>query len=86
VPTGQKSALEIILFCESVQHPSLMAMLTGTSCDAGGGTVDLISYKITQTTPTFRVEEAAVGSGDKCGATYVDKVNMSIDLFLPPIH
>jgi hypothetical protein len=43
-------------------------------CDAGGGTVDLISYKITQVYPTFKIEEAAVGSGDKCGATYVDKV------------
>ncbi|KAK4161725.1 hypothetical protein QBC43DRAFT_357267 [Cladorrhinum sp. PSN259] len=42
-------------------------------CDAGGGTVDLISYKITQIEPIFRVEEAAIGSGDKCGATYVDK-------------
>src|SRR3954462_5521354 len=43
-------------------------------CDAGGGTVDLISYKITQVQPTFRIEEAAIGSGDKCGATYVDRV------------
>ena len=43
-------------------------------CDAGGGTVDLISYKVTQITPTFRIEEAAVGSGDKCGATYVEQV------------
>ncbi|KAL8337837.1 hypothetical protein RB601_006754 [Gaeumannomyces tritici] len=42
-------------------------------CDAGGGTVDLISYKITQVSPAFHVEEAAVGSGDKCGATYVEK-------------
>ena len=42
-------------------------------CDAGGGTIDLISYKITQIQPVFRIEEAAVGSGDKCGATYVDK-------------
>ncbi|KAK3332846.1 hypothetical protein B0T19DRAFT_448679 [Cercophora scortea] len=42
-------------------------------CDAGGGTVDLISYRITQVQPTFRIEEAAVGTGDKCGATYVDK-------------
>ena len=42
--------------------------------DCGGGTVDLISYKITQVHPVFRVVEAAVGTGDKCGATYVDKV------------
>jgi len=46
-------------------------------CDAGGGTVDLISYKITQVQPSFRVEEAAIGSGDKCGATYVDKEFLS---------
>ncbi|KAH8659361.1 hypothetical protein BGZ60DRAFT_382721 [Tricladium varicosporioides] len=41
-------------------------------CDAGGGTVDLISYQVTQTSPTFRIEEAAVGSGAKCGATFVE--------------
>ena len=44
-------------------------------CDAGGGTVDLISYKVTQTSPTFLIEEAAVGSGDKCGATFIDQVS-----------
>lgn len=42
-------------------------------CDAGGGTVDLISYRITATTPTFSIQEAAIGNGDKCGATYIDK-------------
>ncbi|ORY18798.1 hypothetical protein BCR34DRAFT_472752 [Clohesyomyces aquaticus] len=46
-------------------------------CDAGGGTVDLISYNITQTSPVFKIEEAAIGSGDKCGATYVDKEFLS---------
>ncbi len=46
-------------------------------CDAGGGTVDLISYKVTQLHPVFLIEEAAVGSGDKCGATYVDKEFLS---------
>jgi molecular chaperone DnaK (HSP70) len=46
-------------------------------CDAGGGTVDLISYKVTNTTPHFAIEEAVVGSGDKCGATYVDQEFLS---------
>ncbi|CAM1509097.1 Fc.00g028360.m01.CDS01 [Cosmosporella sp. VM-42] len=46
-------------------------------CDAGGGTVDLISYKITQVSPVFNVEEAAIGSGDKCGATYIEKEFLS---------
>ena len=41
--------------------------------DAGGGTVDLISYKVTRIAPTYGVEEAVVGSGDKCGATFVEK-------------
>jgi hypothetical protein len=53
-------------------------MLTAFSCDAGGGTVDLISYRVTQRHPTFKIEEAAVGSGDKCGATYVEKVRENI--------
>ena len=44
-------------------------------CDCGGGTVDLISYKIIQMEPNLKVEEAAIGSGDKCGASYVDKVS-----------
>lgn len=41
--------------------------------DAGGGTVDLISYRVTRIAPTYGVEEAVVGSGDKCGATFVEK-------------
>ena len=33
-------------------------------CDAGGGTVDLISYDILQTQPNLRVAECAAGTGD----------------------
>jgi len=42
-------------------------------CDAGGGTVDLISYRAKQTTPTLQLEEAAIGTGDKCGASLIDR-------------
>lgn len=42
-------------------------------CDCGGGTVDLITYKVTQTYPTLQFEELVVGSGGKCGSTYVDR-------------
>ncbi|KAI0420708.1 actin-like ATPase domain-containing protein [Xylaria grammica] len=41
-------------------------------CDAGGGTVDLISYTVTSLTPT-RLEESAAGSGDLCGSTFLDR-------------
>lgn len=41
-------------------------------CDAGGGTVDLISYKICSLEP-FQVEECAVGDGGLCGSVYLDQ-------------
>lgn len=40
-------------------------------CDAGGGTVDLIAYKITQVSP-LRVEESAVGTGGLCGSAFLN--------------
>ncbi|KAI9793023.1 MAG: hypothetical protein M1833_000844 [Piccolia ochrophora] len=40
-------------------------------CDAGGGTVDLISYRITQLAP-LRVEESAVGTGGLCGSAFLN--------------
>ncbi|USP80915.1 uncharacterized protein yc1106_08189 [Curvularia clavata] len=40
-------------------------------CDAGGGTVDLIAYKITQLFP-LRVEESAVGTGGLCGSSFIN--------------
>lgn len=41
-------------------------------CDAGGGTVDLISYKITQVDP-IAMEEAVVGTGGLCGGIFIDQ-------------
>ncbi|KAK5135987.1 hypothetical protein LTR08_004241 [Meristemomyces frigidus] len=40
-------------------------------CDAGGGTVDLIAYRVTQTYP-LRVEESAVGTGGLCGSAFLN--------------
>lgn len=40
-------------------------------CDAGGGTVDLISYRITQSDPLC-VEETATGTGGLCGSSFLD--------------
>ncbi|KAH8587392.1 hypothetical protein B0O99DRAFT_641981 [Bisporella sp. PMI_857] len=42
-------------------------------CDAGGGTVDLISYTIEQLEPVLQVKEAAPGSGGLCGSTYLNR-------------
>ncbi|KAI5467022.1 hypothetical protein BGZ63DRAFT_345199 [Mariannaea sp. PMI_226] len=40
--------------------------------DAGGGTVDLISYTITGLKPILEVQEAAPGSGALCGSTFLN--------------
>ncbi|KAK7398435.1 hypothetical protein QQX98_012186 [Neonectria punicea] len=40
-------------------------------CDAGGGTVDLISYKVNQTNP-LEIEECAIGDGGLCGSIFLD--------------
>ncbi|KAJ6262976.1 Heat shock protein [Drechslerella dactyloides] len=42
-------------------------------CDAGGGTVDLITYQIQQVFPDLKLRESVVGGGGKCGSTYIDE-------------
>ncbi|KAK7514991.1 hypothetical protein IWZ03DRAFT_443731 [Phyllosticta citriasiana] len=44
-------------------------------CDCGGGTVDITTYRILSTQPTLTFEELAgcVGTGGKCGSTYIDR-------------
>lgn len=41
-------------------------------CDMGGGTVDLISYRVAELEPTT-LEESTVGIGDQCGGSFVDR-------------
>ncbi|KAJ5207500.1 Heat shock protein 70 family [Penicillium cf. griseofulvum] len=41
-------------------------------CDAGGGTVDIITYRVKQTDP-LRVEEATKGTGAVCGSVMLDE-------------
>ncbi|OCK79114.1 actin-like ATPase domain-containing protein [Lepidopterella palustris CBS 459.81] len=42
-------------------------------CDAGGGTVDLITYRITNLSP-LEVEESAIKNGGKCGGVFVNRI------------
>jgi molecular chaperone DnaK (HSP70) len=41
-------------------------------CDMGGGTVDLISYRVASLQPTM-ISEATVGSGAQCGGSFIDR-------------
>ncbi|UPK98618.1 hypothetical protein LCI18_009553 [Fusarium solani-melongenae] len=54
------------------KRSTIKAKDTIVVCDAGGGTVDLISYCIESTEP-FVVKECVKGDGDLCGAVFVDE-------------
>lgn len=51
-------------------------------CDAGGGTVDLIAYSITQLSP-LRVEESAVGTGEQASRNWI--INQKLTPFLSQV-
>ena len=42
-------------------------------CDAGGGTVDLITYKVAGLKPILKLAEASPGSGSLCGASFLNR-------------
>ncbi|KAL8904290.1 MAG: hypothetical protein Q9171_007106 [Xanthocarpia ochracea] len=42
-------------------------------CDAGGGTVDLITYRVTKLKPILGVTEVVAGCGKKCGSTFLNR-------------
>ncbi|KAK8066144.1 hypothetical protein PG997_012891 [Apiospora hydei] len=56
-----------------IQESSLEVGQSFIVLDAGGGTVDVITYTITALHPVLQVREAAAGAGDFCGAAFVDK-------------
>jgi molecular chaperone DnaK (HSP70) len=43
-------------------------------CDAGGGTVDLVTYRIESLHPDLKVEESGICSGGKCGSVFLNRV------------
>ncbi|KAL8691400.1 MAG: hypothetical protein Q9218_003366 [Villophora microphyllina] len=79
---GTGSSLHIISEPEAAAMYALDAMDphniqigdTFVLCDAGGGTVDLISYKVSALKPVLRIQEATPGSGSLCGSTFLNRV------------
>ena len=43
-------------------------------CDAGGGTVDLISYTVSALKPRLDISEASPGSGLLCGSSFINRI------------
>ena len=42
-------------------------------CDAGGGTVDLITYTVSALKPLLKVTEASPGTGALCGGSFLNR-------------
>lgn len=65
----------VAAYALKVIHPlSLRPGQNVVICDAGGGTVDLITYRIKSLSPTLEVEESAIPSGGKCGGVFVNRI------------
>ena len=79
---GQGDRLQIISEPEAAATYALDALDphdlkvgdTFVLCDAGGGTVDLISYTVSELRPTLKIDEAASGTGGLCGSTYLNRI------------
>ena len=78
---GAGSALHIISEPEAaiihalsvMDHLDIQVGDTFVLCDAGGGTVDLISYIIESIKPNLRITEASPGSGSLCGGSFLNR-------------
>ncbi|PUU79590.1 hypothetical protein B9Z19DRAFT_979106 [Tuber borchii] len=68
--TEPEGAAEYAL--RSIQPNSMNVGDCFVVCDAGGGTVDLISYRISSLIP-LQLNEVAIGTGALCGAVYLDR-------------
>ncbi|KAF3051884.1 hypothetical protein E8E11_011099 [Didymella keratinophila] len=69
---SEPEAAAIATFEDLKRYPNIRVGDTFVVCDAGGGTVDLISYKVTQTDP-MKLEECVEGLGKLCGAVFLDQ-------------
>ncbi|KAH8203365.1 hypothetical protein TruAng_002460 [Truncatella angustata] len=67
-PEPEAAALSTLLEQGNSVRPGNVYVI----CDAGGGTVDLISYEVKDTKPII-LQEAVVGTGGLCGGIFIDQ-------------
>ena len=78
---GKGTALHIISEPEAAALYALDAMNphnlkvgnTFVLCDAGGGTVDLVTYTVSALKPILKLSEATPGTGSLCGASFLNR-------------
>ncbi|KAK6533826.1 hypothetical protein TWF694_002755 [Orbilia ellipsospora] len=60
----------------TINHGMKPLMPTGQCivlCDAGGGTVDIASYKVVELEPKVKIEQVDIVSGAPCGSIIIDR-------------
>ena len=78
---GNGTALHIVSEPEAAALYALDAMDphnvkvgdTFVLCDAGGGTVDLVTYTVSALKPILKLGEATPGTGSLCGASFLNR-------------
>jgi hypothetical protein len=70
---SEPEAAALATFQDMGQRPNFKPNDTFVVCDAGGGTVDLISYKIHSDFPSLDLRECVEGDGGLCGAIFIDQ-------------
>ncbi|CAG8971871.1 hypothetical protein HYALB_00001984 [Hymenoscyphus albidus] len=78
---GSRNDMQIITEPEAAGIYALKNMKLGLNvhdtfvlCDAGGGTVDLISYTVAEVGERPLIYESAPGSGSLCGSTFLNRI------------
>ena len=64
----------VVYALDSIDPHTLEVGDTFVLCDAGGGTVDLITYTIEELKPVVKVSETVAGDGDPCGSTVLNNM------------
>ncbi|KAF2467960.1 uncharacterized protein BDR25DRAFT_266432 [Lindgomyces ingoldianus] len=69
---GEPEAAALAAFFDGNVRRSMNAGDIITICDAGGGTVDTVTYEIERILPNVHLGECIAGDSDLCGATALD--------------
>ena len=69
---SEPEAAAVAVLTDRVKSLSLQEGDVYLVVDAGGGTVDLTSYRLKTKEPKLNLEEVAAGDGDVCGAVFLE--------------
>ncbi|ORY13860.1 hypothetical protein BCR34DRAFT_253204 [Clohesyomyces aquaticus] len=73
VTEPEAAALYTARYLKEMEDEDLRVKDCFILCDAGGGTVDVVAYKVKETSPGLELQQMTIPTGKKCGASFVDQ-------------